>query len=592
MTISRWLFLSLSLVLMGCGGSSSSQTTTPTPEPTPPAPPIIAPEITNAVSDKQTTGRYQKIEWQLDINASYDNPFDQRQVSVDARFISPNSETHDINGYWDIRRGWIVRFAPNQIGNWKVNFSVTTPNQQSAEVNQQFNVTASNEKGIIQVANQIDSAYSPRYFMHQDGSEFYGIGHSDAFSIFRNSDTADRLLARMKTANENYFVWWPFFYFSMVETNYNNFNLQNTEMIDEVIEKTEQAGLTLVFTLWDHSQLRDNNHPWSDGRWHRNNGFNQLTNANEFFTDEEAWQWQQNLYRYIIARWGHSSAIAMWQTVSEIDGTNAFENANNWHQKINDYFKENDPYRHPITASMAGDKTWPEGHAVMDVPQVHIYRDLLTDKDDARSPAKVIESASIIANYTSNMWQAQAKPNWIGEFGVINHPVNQDEDYYPEVFHNALWSALASGAAMTPAEWNDFSDWGQVTAEMTTTLQHFATFVDRLSLAKWNPSPLNITSPNGIKAWGIASEQGGMIWLQDTTLQSESISNIRLRRQTTAQLTIELNNMPAGDYQVAPYNTQLGEFLAPLSVTCQSNTPCLIAVPEFVGDVALLIKET
>ncbi len=585
------LVLLFATLTASCGGGSSSTPNEPNPVPPPITPPStnVQPSLSNVVANIQSIGLYEKIEWSIDANAQYDNPFDIRDVSLNALFTAPNGDETTVAGYWDTRRGWILRFAPPLTGQWQYAITITDSGGTSDAVTGEFAVTQSTSKGMIKVANQINPDYSPRYFLHQDGSEFYGIGHSDTFAIFRNSDTADRFIATLKNAKENYYVWWPQYYFPITQNSYQSFNLGNIEVIDDVIEKTEQADLKLVFTIWDHSQLRNNSHPWSDGRWQTHNGFRQLTSATDFFTDEEAWQWQQNLYRYIIARWGHSSAIAMWQTVSEIDGTNAFENSNAWHQKVNDYFKTNDPYQHPTTGSMAGDKTWPEGHRVMDAPQVHIYRDLLTDKDDARSPAKVIESASVIADYTQNMWQDNAKPNWIGEFGVINHPVNQDENYYPEVFHQALWSALAAGAAMTPAEWNDFSDWGQLTSSMITSLQHFATFVDRLSLAKWNPSPLIITSPNNTKAWGVGSEQGGVIWLQDTTLQGESVTTIREQRLPTTPSFIEVNNLPAGDYQITPYNIQQGEFLSPLSITCQMNVPCLITVPAYLGDVALLI---
>lgn len=83
---------------------------------------------------------------------------------------------------------------------------------------------------------------------------------------------------------------------------------------------------------------------------------------------------------------------------------------------------------------MAGDVTWPAGHAVMDSPQVHIYRDLLLDKSDAKSPAKVIHSAQVIADYTSNIWLSHEKPNWIGEFGVINHPVIKQKMFILKFF--------------------------------------------------------------------------------------------------------------------------------------------------------------
>jgi hypothetical protein len=83
----------------------------------------------------------------------------------------------------------------------------------------------------------------------------------------------------------------------------------------------------------------------------------------------------------MIGRWGHSNALAIWQTVSEIDGTDAFDNDNVWHEKVNSFFTVNDPYGHPTTASRPGDQTWDKGHSVMYIPQVHIYQYLLKPDD-------------------------------------------------------------------------------------------------------------------------------------------------------------------------------------------------------------------
>lgn len=345
-----------------------------------------------------------------------------------------------------------------------------------------------------------------------------------------------------------------------------------------------------MFTIWDHSQLRDSIHPWGEGLWDINNGFSQLTDINSFFSDDTSWRSQQNLYRYIIARWGYSSAIAMWQTVSEINGTNAFENTDVWHVKINQYFVDNDPYRHPTTASKAGDLDWPEGHAVMDSPQVHIYRDLLTDKNDPKSPAKVIESAEIIAEYTNNMWLAQEKPNWIGEFGVINDPSDESKNYYPEVFHNALWSALVAGAAMTPAEWNDFDEWEEVTQAMQATLKNFSRFVGGLSLAEWAPNILNINAPNSVNVWGIAGNKGGVIWLQDATLRGNTIDNIRTLQSFHVPLTLEVTGLSAGEYDITPYNTRSGEFLAPKVLVCNGSSICFVDVDSFNSDIAFKLE--
>ena len=58
----------------------------------------------------------------------------------------------------------------------------------------------------------------------------------------------------------------------------------------------------------------------------------------------------------MIACWGFSRAIGLWQIVSEIEGTNGEVKKDSWHQKVNDYFVRHDPYRHPTTASMGGDQ--------------------------------------------------------------------------------------------------------------------------------------------------------------------------------------------------------------------------------------------
>src|SRR6187431_309521 len=78
--------------------------------------------------------------------------------------------------------------------------------------------------------------------------------------------------------------------------------------------------------------------------------------------------------------------------------------------KINDYFVRNDPYRHPTTASLAGDKFWPAGYAVADIPQMHVYA---AQKD-------ALKMGDSIADWTARMWQEQARPNVVGEFGTTN----------------------------------------------------------------------------------------------------------------------------------------------------------------------------
>jgi hypothetical protein len=577
--------------LLACGGDNSS-VTSPIEEIETSTTSTDLPTINQLSANNDSIGHYEKLELTLAITAQYENPYDQRQVSLDAIFTAPDGNEFQVAGFWDAVNSWRVRFTPSQTGQWQYALTVQDSIGLSEETTGTFTVITSNNMGWLQQGSQVNSDYSAHYFVHHDGSPFYGIGHGDVFSIFSGAFDAEDLFRQMHKAKENYFVWWPQFYFSFISDNYDNYDLSALALIDEVVARTANEGLFMVFTLWDHSQLRDDSHDWLDGRWW-SNGFRHLVSANDFFTDEEAWAWQKNGYRYIIARWGYSPAIAMWQTVSEVDGTNAFEQTDTWHEQVNTYFVEHDPYRHPITASKSGDRTWPAGHQVMDVPQVHIYNDLISTTSNGDITPLVVNSAEIIAQYSKNMWNKHNKPNWIGEFGVKNSRNNADKNYYPELFHHAIWSALANGAAMTPAEWNDYSTWGIMTPSMQQHMAALANFVIPMPLAQWNVQPLALNSSvSDVRAWGMAGKDAGFVWLQDYSLAGLTIGQIRAQSKQRSNITVTLLGLTPGRYQIMPYDTWQGKFLTSFELDCPTtNNGCAVPLPIFISDIALKFKK-
>jgi hypothetical protein len=374
-------------------------------------------------------------------------------------------------------------------------------------------------------------------------------------------------------ASENYVVWWPVYANSPISNSYEDYTVSNLTLIDLIVQDAQKKGIYLIFTIWDHPQLRDQTHSWGDGHWEGFNGFSELVSIDEFFTSEEAWTWQENYYRYIIARWGHSPAIGMWQTVSEINGTNAYDQTNPWHEKVNTYFAENDPYRHPTTASMSGDVDWPEGHRVMDSPQVHVY-----ELDDA------VGAADTIAYWTELMWQT-GKPNWIGEFGVPGNSL------YPEMFHNSIWAALGAGAAMTPAEWNSGGAWMQMTPDMNADMIRLAQFVDEIPLARLNPAALQIASSDPqVRTWGVAGEEGGLFWVQDFSLEGQSIEDLRTSQTVRSGVQMEITGLADGTYTITPYDTWQGTYLPSFDVECADAQACAVDLPDFTADMAFRIE--
>ncbi len=592
----RLCTLFISLLLTGCGGDNASSPTLIS-EPILISEPVIQilPLITQVSFLTTAPKKYQKLELVLELAAEYNNPYNREEIEINAIFTSPLGQSFNVAGFWDAKADWLIRFSPSSVGQWAYAITVKDTLGISPSYSGEFTVSESTTSGWIQTGKQFNNNYSNKYLVHHDGTPFYGVGHADAFIANRNfsnqqENGVDNLILNMKEANENYIVWWPQFHFSIVEDTYNNYNQNNLAVIDTVLEKLEQEDLFVIFTLWDHSQLRDNNHHWPDGNWFNNNGFNDLSSLNDFFITDEAWLWQNNLYSYIIARYGYSSSIAMWQTVSEIDGTNAFEQTNIWHKRVNDYFLENDPYHHLTTASMSGDVVWDEGHQIMDVAQVHIYQDLL----NTELTPNITNTADIIANYTQNMWNSNDKPNWIGEFGVLNNTGFLNENYYPEVFHHALWAALSNGAALTPAEWNDFFDWEIMTTEMKKHSSYFSLFIKDVPMAQWDPSPIQITdNSTTTKSWGVLGNDGGIIWTQDKLVQGLSINDVRINRTTRSNVSIQLPTINEGIYKVTPFNTWQGEFIDSFTIDCNllDDEGCKINLPDFISDIALRLDK-
>jgi hypothetical protein len=178
------------------------------------------------------------------------------------------------------------------------------------------------------------------------------------------------------------------------------------------------------------------------------------------------------------------------------------------------------------------------------------------------------------------MWDADPKPNWTGEFGVSGNV------YYPELFHNSIWAALAAGAAATPAEWNSGA-WMEMTPEMLADTSRLAQFLDEIPLVKWNPSALEITSVHPkIRGWGVAGEPGGLFWVQDYTMEGESIEAVRGYSAIRNGVTLKISGLSAGTYAVTPYNPWSGEFLAPVEVNCGGSGSCAVPLPDFRSDMA------
>jgi hypothetical protein len=216
-----------------------------------------------------------------------------------------------------------------------------------------------------------------------------------------------------------------------------------------MIELAETSGIAIQLVLQHHGQFSTTtNSNWSQNPYNSANakadgGF--LRNAEDFFTDPKAIQLTKNKFRYIVARWGYSSAILAWELFNEVQYTDGWQKNRAsvvaWHKDMAGYIASIDPFDHPITTSSdtsGFDALW--SLASIDVVQVHHY--------GAETCGFINDMAVRLAGY--------GKPVLLGEFGVgktgnVSNPESNaaalTEPYKTQMLealdlHNGIWSAF------------------------------------------------------------------------------------------------------------------------------------------------------
>ncbi len=433
----------------------------------PGAPPIVTVKQVNSA----TVGLYEKFEAILDLkNADYLNPYNPEEIDVQASFVAPSGKVWHIFGFYDNyqnRDQWKVRFAPNEIGLWNYTIQASDKDGTGQSQKYQFIAIASPHHGWIHVSQE-----NPHYLEFDDGTPYYGVGIYVAWNL-----TVDRLYL-LQANGANSYGMWNINYggyisnYGLIENELGRYNQPKCGRIDEMLEMSEQRGLHVMFCFWPHDLF--SNTVWAH-LWDQN-PYRFICDVKDVYRDSLCWEYQKKLYRYLIARWGHSRALGIWEIINEINGTDGWvhsrlSDALLWVKKVHDYFQEHDPYDHPTTASKSGgyNDYEPLLAAYTDLPNLHFYE---YQGWPVRSPDNLLWSS--IQNFAfaaRRFWNSFPKPAIIGEAGVLYELQRMPQA--PIAYHNALWTCLTNGLAMTPFWWK----LDQVDASLLARMRPFSKFV-------------------------------------------------------------------------------------------------------------------
>ena len=455
------------------------------------------------------------------------NPFDPDHVNFEATFVSPtNVQTKRFGFYyspylenksldkWDgdtTSYPWRVRFAPDEIGDWKVNVVVhLRGNKSPVMTDLTFTCIPSTHKGVLK--NSEMGTDADRYLYYSEtGETFVAVSNnisSGGFYTYKPSQNN----RQMKGVQELIDAGGNFTRFDMQPQAalpdwpvYNNYNGKQDEMygFDRMVEQCEKNGVYFI-VFRHHVELMDSYYnpggsDWSGVSWFDNPyriGL-ALSRKTEYLSDKEAIEWQMKSLRYVFSRWGYSPSFSFY----------GYSEVNNWYSGIiKDEKKENPKYKdvdaHELfTNWFINQKGYIEkelsnkvlfSNSFSNVPDVEIsstYNGMFANSDViSLHNYETVKDVNFRNRFgkVDKYWGLYNKPIIFEEMGISDNKLRIYCCTGIE-YHNSIWSTAMMGSFGTGMEW--WWDRGVHDFNYHTQLQLINTFFEGEDLRKMNYTP-------------------------------------------------------------------------------------------------------
>ncbi len=521
------------------------------------------PQVLFIRATKDTVTLYEKWQLNMDFKADYSNPFDPSEINLKAAITSPSGKKWNINGFYNYNSWtalWQIRFSPNETGTWHYQLFIQDKHGVHDSIKNSFVVLTSNNKGPIRIAN------NKRFLQYANGDPYFGVGlwYNDGYAAYNQGNIKPATLDELKQLGVNFIST----FITPLETHASGLGRYDQSMcgrLDEILQLLEERDMQLSLNIWFHAFLSETVWPGGNKRWNTN-PYKQITSAKDFYRNEEAWKYQEQLYRYMIARWSYSKSMMLWFVIDEVNGTDGWVSGDSlqaavWGKKVHDYFKTNDPYQHLTSGTRSGgiNEYWHEGYQIFDLPSREIYEaqgfEMLKDgKIDSGDEHPLQTSYKNYADQIAKLWNTYEKPAIIGETGWDHTFYEPSQPGYQAMYHNALWATLAKGTAMTPFWWaysgylND-----NIITNQIRSISRFTKEIPFSKLTKITPID---TITGGKNAYAMSSDQMVYGWVANpgNDVTGETIS-------LTLKNTYRPHASYISKYKVRVYHTWRGAFV-------------------------------
>ena len=543
--------------------------------------------------------RYEQLELQFELPSLPQpaNPFDPKQIDVRTIFTAENGTQQHAIGFWyqNYSRAlvggyehvsklgsphWRVRFTPETAGRWTWSIVVTTPSGTATSRLHTLIVRPSDRRGFMR-----RSTHDSRYLAYANGDPFFAVGENTSWYNGGGTYDYDRWFQQLDDQGANYArLWMPSWAFGIEwnDTPLGDYSqrLDRAWQLDYVFELARSHDIQVMLALFNHGAFSTIfNSEWDRNPYNAANG-GPLTRPQDVFTDPTTESLMRQRIRYIVARWGASTALMSWEFWNEVDLVDGFDQPTvaAWHLRMNNYIRSIDPAKHLTTTSMAFPYANAElyTNAQLDIAQLHFYAGngaFLLFPDLGRN----------VIDWTRQRIHDTGLPTLFGEIGVDSRgPVEtRAADRDGKGLHDGLWAGIVSegiGTAM-PWWWDNLTD-----VEAARYYPMFGSVARFVNNVRWDRERFAraaaATTNTEFTIDGIQGDTIGLYWLRDTT----DTWNAR-RPRIARNVAVQLPSLPSGAWCATWYDTWRG--VAGRRVPVASHT---LVAPDFRRDLALRLQ--
>ena len=407
-------------------------------------------QITSVTPSATKVKQYDAIFFEVALTGEWDNPYLQEEAALDMVLTAPSGKELVLpcfykEGESGAESTWEARFTPQEKGKYTYFFRYTQDGQVASEsAPATFKSRRSKLQGILHVRDNWTLVYD-------NGQPFRGVGINLCWESRTQDDSKffsdlheqhdrfnfDAMLPDFAKNGGNFTRMWICDWNFPIDrqTGFNNHRYEETteymnrsavERLDHVVNLSEELGIKIMLCMGQGKVVADQ----------------------AFFTCPDAKVRYRNYLRYIVARWGYSPAIAMWEFFNEIDnvqhnaldGVIPAEYIVAWHDEMSTYLAGLDPFQHIRTTSISHrDLEGLNDLANLDINQKHIY------------------NATHVVPETIDAYIAKHnKPYIVGEVGYEWDWSKNFDDFADGMnmdFRRAFWYGLFSQTALTPMTW-------------------------------------------------------------------------------------------------------------------------------------------